>query len=273
MEIQDELIKEVFAQFGAAYYHSEVLHRGLCNVYALATFEKAEDITRPRIEEKFSLAYSLTLGQIIEKTKEILPDNLQQQLKVALDSRNYLAHHFWFERCPSMFSEQGLLNLRQELIEFSDLFAEIDEEIAEWHKTTRLAFGITDDLIQQAFDELIAGGPDESLMSQRPLKKQERLVTVWNVKVGENSTTQIFETKDGCLWQLCDVGLGWTRFKAPMPDWEINENIQRYLPANINPRPSISEPWNYEFQLAKRAVLWVKRGRFDKSYTIGIKAS
>ena len=80
MEDREELIKEVFAQFGAAYCHSEVLHRGLCIVYALATFDKAEDVTRPRIEEKLSIAFSLTLGQIVEKTKVLLPSGLQQRL-------------------------------------------------------------------------------------------------------------------------------------------------------------------------------------------------
>jgi hypothetical protein len=272
MEGQEELIKEVFAQFGAAYYQSEVLHRGLCNIYALATFDKADDITRPRTEEKLAVAFSLTLGQMVEKTKELFPSDLQQRLEVALDKRKYLAHHFWFKRSPLMFSEQGLLELRQELLELTDLFSELDEAITEYFKPKLQAMGLTDELIQESFDKLIAGEPDEPLISQRLLKKQERIVRAWDVKVGDNLIAQIFETEDGCLWQFCDVGLGWTRFEKPAPDWAINERLQKYLPANINPRPPIAEPWNYQFNLAKGAVLWVKRGKREKSYTWGIKA-
>ena len=271
MVSQEDLIKEVFAQFGAAYYHSEVLHRGLCNIYALATFDKAEDITRPRIEEKLALAFSLTLGQIVEKTKGLFPSDLQWRLEVALDKRNYLAHHFWFERNPLMFSEPGLLELREELLELADLFSELDEAITEYFKPKRQAMGVTNELIQESFDKLIAGEPDEPLISQRLLKKQERVVRVWDVKVGDNLIAQVFETEDSCLWQLCDVGLGWTCFEKPAPDWTINERLQKYLPSNFNPRPPITEPWNYEFNLAKGAVLWVKRGKRERSYTWGIK--
>jgi hypothetical protein len=272
MEAQEELIKEVFAQFGAAYCCSEVLHRGLCSIYALATFDKAEDITRPRTEEKLAVAFSLTLGQMVEKTRELFPSDLQQRLEVALDKRNYLAHHFWYERNPLMLGEQGLLELRQELLELTDLFSELDEAITEYFKPKRQAMGLTDELIQGWFDKLIAGEPDEPLISQRLVKKQERIERAWDVKVGDNLITQIFETEDGCLWQFCDVGLGWTPFEKPAPDWAINGRLQRYLPANINPRPPIVEPWNYEFNLAKGAVLWVKRGKRERTYTWGIKA-
>jgi hypothetical protein len=271
METQEELIKEVFAQFGAAYYHSEVLHRGLCCVYGLATFDKAEDITRPRIEERMVLAFSLTLGQIVEKTKDLLPSDLQQRLDLALDKRNYLAHRFWYERCTLMFSEQGLRELHQELLELTVLFSDLDEAITEWFRPQCQAMGVTDEVIQASLEKLIAGEPDQPLMSQRSPKKQERMVRVWDVKVGDNGIAQIFETEDGCLWQFCDVGLGWTHFERTAPDWSINEKLQRYLPANINPRPTTTKPWNYEFRLAKGAVLWVKQGKRERSYAWGVK--
>jgi|WetSurMetagenome_2_1015567.scaffolds.fasta_scaffold36777_1 hypothetical protein len=273
MEIQEELIKEVFARFGSAYYHSEVLHRGLCNIYALATFQKAEDVTRPRIEEKLALAFSLPLGQIIDKTKELFSSELQQRLESALERRNFLAHHFWFERSPLMFSEQGLLEMRKELIELSDLFGELDQATTEYFDPKRQTMGLTDEMIQEAFDRLIAGEPDEPLISQRKPKKQERVVRVWDVRVSDNLTAQIFETEDGCLWQFCDVGLGWTRFKQPAPDWVINETLQRYLPAYLNPRPPTTEPWNYELNLAKGVMLWVKPGKHNRSYLWGVRVS
>lgn len=182
MDILEELIKEVFANFGSAYYHSEVLHKGLCNVYVLMTFEKITDITRLRIEEKFVRAFSLTLGQIIEETKNLLPNELQNRLKVALNKRNYLAHQFWFERSHLMYNEEGLLEMRQELLELSYLFSQLDEDITESLKPKREAFGIADEIIEKSLSRLLAGEVEEPLISQRSPKKQERVVRIWDVK-------------------------------------------------------------------------------------------
>ena len=217
------------------------------------------------------LTYALTLGQIIEKSKGLFPKNIQERLDFALAKRNYLAHHFWFERNYLMFDRKGLLELQQELMELTDLFENLDDYITEFFTPIRQSFGLTDELIEQSYNKLLAGEQDEPLISQRVPKKQERIMKVWDVKVENNLITQVFETDDGYLWQFCDVGLGWSRFEKPAADWVINEKIQKYLPATINPRPS-AIAWDYEFRLAKGAVLWVRPGRREKSYTWGIKA-
>jgi hypothetical protein len=270
---QSELIKEVFARFGTAYYESEVLHRGLCNIYALATFDKPESVTRPRLDEKLTYAYSHTLGQIIKESKHLFPTEIQEKLDLALSKRNFLAHHFWFEKNHLMFDEQGLLQLQQQLIAFTEFFDELDKTISKFFQPIRQKFGITDQMIQDIYERLLHGDQDEPLISQRTPKKQERLVKVWDVEVNDGLITQVFETDDGNLWQLSDVGLGWSKFAKPESHWKVNEILQRYLPVNINARPSISESWNYEFQLAKGAVFWVKPGKREKSYTWGIKES
>jgi hypothetical protein len=268
---KSELIKEVFARFGTAYYESEVLHRGLCNIYALATFDKPENVTRPRMDEKLTYAYSLTLGQIIKESRHLFPNEIQEKLDLALSKRNFLAHHFWFKKNYLMFDEQGLLQLQQELIILTDFFDELDKTISKFFQPIRQKFGITDEMIQEIFEKLLQGEQSEPLISQRSLKKQERLAKVWDVEVNGGLMVQVFETDDGNLWQLSDVGLGWSKFTQPESHWKINEEFQRYLPVNINPRPSISESWNYEFQLAKGAIFWVKPNNREKGYIWGIK--
>lgn len=271
MDSLDDLIREVYAQFGLSYYFSECLHKGLCNVYALLTFQDSKDMTRPRLEEKLAYAFSLTLGQAIQETKNIVPHELHERLKIALEKRNYLAHRYWFERIHLMYSEQGLLEMRQELIELRNLFSNLDEEISSYLKSKQESFGITENLVEQSLGELLSGNANDSLISQRRPKKMERIVRAWDVKVPEGLVAQVFESEDGCLWQFCDIGLGWTRFEKPEVDWKINETIQKYLPANANPRPSTSQPWNYELTLAKGVILWVNYGTKERSYTWGLK--
>jgi len=269
--IKEELIKEVYAQFGLAYYFSECLHKSLCISYAFGSFQQPQDITRPRFEEKLTEAFGLTLGRLIEQTRDLLPPNVQNQLELALCKRNYLAHHFWFKRCHLMVSEEGLLELIQELQAMTDLFSELDRLIEEhlWPKLQTV--GITEELIQCSLEKIIAGEQDEISSPPRNLKKQERIIRIWDVKAEQNLSALIFEADDGCFWQLCEVGLGWTRLKTPGPDWSVNQNLQQYLPATVNSRPAATEPWNYEFSLAKGAILWVKREAGEKHYVWGIK--
>src|SRR5687768_9265405 len=93
-EPSEELIKEVYASFGLAYYHSECLHRELGNTYSFLTFSEPSHLTTHRAEEKMAFAYSLTLGKLVEELKDLLPNDLYNKLELAVEKRNFLAHHF-----------------------------------------------------------------------------------------------------------------------------------------------------------------------------------
>src|SRR5688500_2282894 len=118
---------------------------------------------------------------------------------------------------------------------------------------------------------IASGEPVPALPINRKHQKIEEVVNAWSVPLNKDgSTTLVFETTDSCLWQLCDVGLGWTRFSRIDSDWIVNEKIQKFLPAKINPRPKNSKPWNYEFDFGKGVFMWVKKNDTDKSFKWGI---
>jgi hypothetical protein len=271
--IMEEMTKEVYAHFGSAYFFSECVHKGLCNLYALLSFWDKSDITAPRLEEKLKQAYSLTLGQIANKAKPYLPDTLQSDLDKAIEHRNYLAHHFWFERCHLMPSLEGLEELRSELIDLANLFRKLDHDIEDFLQPKFNAYGIDEKLIQLSLNEVMAGKPMDPLPNKRYPKKQERIMRAWNVKGEDGKFTIIFESDDGILWQLCDVGLGWSAYDKPEPGWEIDKKLQKYLPATINPRPQISEPWNYAFQLSAKSVFWIARKKDEPMFRCGIRSN
>lgn len=77
--------------------------------------------------------------------------------------------------------------------------------------------------------------------------------------------------QDRSLWQLCDAGLGWTRFQNTEPHWVEHPTIQPYLPADITPRPKDIKPWEYELKLKAGAVLWVKPGKRPKTFRWGVR--
>lgn len=80
MHEQPELIKEVFARFGTAYYESEVLHRVLCNVCALATFEDPKSVLNAII---WRIVFGLRDNYLMFNRREIL--QLQYELTELTD--------------------------------------------------------------------------------------------------------------------------------------------------------------------------------------------
>ena len=270
-EPSGELVKEVYAQFGLAYSLSECLHKTLCHIHALVSFEDRKDITRPRVEEKLSYAYSLTLGQVRDEIRGLVPEDLFAKLDQGVEKRNFLAHDFWFERVHLMLSTTGLHSIFQELDEYSFLFCRLDEMASTYLAAQTKKFGLTDELLQACSDEVISGKPMKPLLQKRKLRKQERVIRAWEFTMAEGGKPLVFESADGELWQLCDVGLGWTHYDEVEPDWQENETIARYLPADINPRPKYSKPWHYEFGLAKGALLWVRPGKRERSFEWGIQ--
>jgi hypothetical protein len=253
-----KLIKEMYAPFGLAYYHSECLHRELCNAYILAPFSKPDGVTGPRVNERMTEAFAMTLGQVVDAIRPWVTGELQSTLEEAVERRNFLAHRFWFERCHLMSSEDGARQLIDDLCADSEFFSRADEEVGAHFSDQSVRLGLTDERRQLALEEMLERGEEwQGPAAQRRLRKQETIVRVWDVPALDDQSTLIFELQDGSLWQLSDVGLTWTRFASPASDWEENPTIKPYLPAPTNPRPGAPGSWDYELVLGAAARIVV----------------
>jgi hypothetical protein len=277
-ETTDDLVREMYARFGLAYYHSEVLHRGLCIILATSDLPRLDLITRPRIEEHFAHAFSLTLGDVIMELADKIPSEYSAGLYEACEKRNFLAHHFWFNRAHLMFRADHIHQLIDELDGYSDLFSRLDEQTSRWFKNRQHELGLTDEILQDYLNRILSGRGEEPLPGkevvkdrEKKMKRSQRLVRVWEFDLPEGSKPLIFEIQDGSLWQLCDVGLGWTRFQKTESHWVEQSVIQPYLPADIIPRPKDIKPWEYEFQLKAGVVLWVKPGGRPNTFKWGLR--
>lgn len=269
-EPSEEEVKEVYARFGLAYYFSEVLHRGLCNAYALAPFEEEDEMSGMRVDERFDFAWSTTLGQIVNHTDEsLLSEDVLDRLDDAVEKRNFLAHYFWFERIPKINSRSGVEEMISELDEAVEMFRSLNEKINEQLKNHAEKVGITEQVLDEAKEEVLSGKERRSLHDQRKLKKQERVINAYKVPV-QNAKVIILETRDGELWQLSDVGLAWTPYEEPGDDWEKDERLMSYLPATIDPRPGASTPFNYSLHLSG-AILRVAKQDGQVVWTVDTK--
>lgn len=277
-QADDDLVRELYARFGLAYYQSECLHRGLCMVLAWSALPSREFITRPRVEERLAKAFSLTLGDLAAELEGVLPAELSGEVRKAVDARNFLAHQFWFERAHLMFSVDEVRGLIVELDGYAEMFERLDSRVLEWSKPMHRALGLTDEVLRDSLIRTLANAPDERLPDRQTLRalekklgRRQRLIRVWQFALDDGRKPLIFELADGSLWQLSDVGLGWTRFQEVDPTWTEHPAIKPYLPAEIVPRPESTAPWDYEFRLANGTVLWVKPGRKRQTFRWGVR--
>lgn len=277
-EPTDDLVREMYARFGLAYYHSEVLHRGLCIILAMSDLPRRDLITRPRVEEHLAHAFSLTLGDVITQLDGKVPAEYSTKLAEVREMRNFLAHHFWFDRAHLMFRADHIHELIYELDGYTEVFSRLDEETSAWLHAQQTELGLTEDILQEYLNRILSGEGEEPLPGkgvvkerEKKLKRKQRLSRVWEFELLEGGKPLVFEMQDGTLWQLCDAGLGWTRFHNAEPHWVEHPDIQPYLPADITPRPKSIKPWEYEFNLKSDAVLWVKPGRHPQTFQWGIR--
>lgn len=275
----DDLIRKLYARFGLAYYQSECLHRGLCIILAWSGLPSRDLITRPRVEERLAQAFSLTLGDAAAKLEGVVPAELTGEIQQAVDTRNFLAHHFWFERAHLMFSVIDVRQLIAELDSYAEMFDRLDARVSDWSRLIHQRLGLTDEVLEESLRRTLAGESDEPLPGrqtvrelEKKLGRRQRLIRVWQFALDDGRKPLIFELADGSLWQLSDVGLGWTRFHAIGPDWTEHPAIKPHLPAEVLPRPQPAVPWDYEFTLAKGAALWVKPGRQKQTFRWGVRA-
>jgi hypothetical protein len=172
-------IKEVFAYFGSAYYYSECLHGELCNAYAIIALKDQGYIIRPRFEEMIAKAFSLTLGKLIAELIPHMPEELGRRMKAVLEQRNFLAHHFWYERCHLMTSIDGISQLLSELYQMREQFDAMDKEAHSLFEPLHRAAGITEALENEALQAIMRGEDHEPLPSKRLPRRKERIVGVY----------------------------------------------------------------------------------------------
>lgn len=275
----DDLIREMYARFGLAYYQSECLHRGLCIILALSGLPSRDMITRPRVEERLAQAFSLTLGDVAAKLEGVLPAEFAGKIQQAVATRNFLAHHFWFDRAHLMFSANNVRQLIAELDGYVEMFDRIDVRVSEWSAPMRQECGLTDEVLEESLRRILEGESDDPLPDrqavrelEKKLGRRQRLVRVWQFALDDGRKPLIFELADRSMWQLSDVGLGWTQFHEIGPGWTEHPAIKPHLPADILLRPQPTVPWDYEFALSNGAVLWVKPGRQKQTFRWGVRA-
>ncbi len=243
MEPSSEEIKEIYALFGLAYFHGECLYRGLCNLYVGVQVQSGFGVSRPRIEEIHHEASKLTLGQIVQKLTPSISPDLLLQLQHAVERRSYLAHAFWFEKIHKLGSLEGTKSVTAELESLVNEFGTVEAIIEQLVRSQMEDVGISEQQLADCYSEA-ANEPVEPYWNQRRLQKRENVVAVYEAPIESGGRVLVFQTEDQVIWELCEVGLGYSRFRSARNEWQKSAQFDNILPALVNPRPEVTNPWN-----------------------------
>ena len=132
MEIEEEEIKEVYARAGLALAYSQTLEQ---NVAMLVILHQSISPKRRKMrlsyEQLLSSTSKKTLGQLIRDLRQAvsLPSGAALKLQIALDARNHLVHHFFWEKTALIGTSEGRQSLYRLLTATQEGFDSVSKMI------------------------------------------------------------------------------------------------------------------------------------------------
>ncbi|WP_242824881.1 MULTISPECIES: hypothetical protein [unclassified Dehalobacter] len=155
---ENEHSKELYAYFGLAVFHAQVLEHQLVNMIVLMKSLQEEKITSNYIEALFSRKLSNTMGQLINEIKQMfnLEDDEIMQLKTILEKRNFIIHDYFKERISLAYSKDGRDSMIIELIDFIEQANKIDKKLERYTDDMSAKLGITKELLTAQIAKMVA---------------------------------------------------------------------------------------------------------------------
>ena len=97
---ESQQIREVFATYGLAMYQAQCLEKQLVVVLSGPYSPTPDKLTRGRIDDLMDTNLEQTFGALAKevKSRTTLPTDTDEKLDRAVEDRNWLAHHYWWDR-------------------------------------------------------------------------------------------------------------------------------------------------------------------------------
>ena len=159
----NEHVKEVYARFGLAIYHAQVLEHGIVNALAILDLVPSRMHTaRSRaewakiVDQFMSRHFETTMGQLMKSLRSVtvVHPELENLMRDSLKKRNWLAHDF-FRDCSSDFiTFNWREKMLKEIFDCNELFSKTDKYLDESIRPLREKYGITDAFIERETNKI-----------------------------------------------------------------------------------------------------------------------
>ena len=100
--------REVYERYGIAMYQAQVLEHLITQTLSVAKTAAKQFRTREEVSRDYDSNYTKTLGTLIGLLRPYIEDSrLEKELRAALETRNRLAHHFFWEHDGHLETFEG----------------------------------------------------------------------------------------------------------------------------------------------------------------------
>lgn len=143
--------KELWAYFGLAFYRANVLERGVLNLAVALLSKKVDGLTGDKVRSLYEEHDSKTFGQVIGIAKRLFEfdEHTEQDLRRALDDRNYLAHDFFASHDIDLLTESGRRKMLDELVQIAVRLKTIDRRMDPIWMSAWRHLGVTPEWVDQ----------------------------------------------------------------------------------------------------------------------------
>lgn len=161
---EEDRNKEMFALFGHCVFNFQLLEHQLMNM--ILVYYKSQNIVLEEIEiNKLFKNYSdKTMGNLIEKIIKIysLEESIINELWQIHKKRNFFVHHYFKNRNIKRVSENGEIEIINEINEVDNIVIDMDKYLTDVTKPFIEKLGITD----QHFNEVMKRIKDGSFYDE-----------------------------------------------------------------------------------------------------------
>ncbi len=166
IEPEDWLAREVFAHFGVAIYHSQVLEHGIVNLVVWSGVRDGSYRAFEETETANAELFRQTMGSVKKILLSRRPDieYLDGLLIRAVRLRNFLAHKYFRQRAAAFMTAAGQNQMIEELEKAIAFFKEVDAKLSPLTRQIIEVMGITEHMAaaaeearQARFGDLLPG--------------------------------------------------------------------------------------------------------------------
>ena len=138
-------------------YNAQCLEREVAISLARTYGSRQKRITWAQLMNFLDSNFKKTLGKLIlemRKTTSISP-NLESTLMEALKKRNWLVHHYFWDRAGHFLTVQGRELMINELQDIANFLDQVDQELTAVNRAWATALGVTEEMRRDALEDLV----------------------------------------------------------------------------------------------------------------------
>lgn len=149
-ESVDSEVRDVFAHFGVVAYYLQVLEVNVVQYLVGLRLRDSQPSPPTDLNDFFDHGRTRTLGQLIrmlDSQATSLPMDLRRSLDDALTRRNYLTHHFFWDRAHDFLAPEGRQAMIRRLTEEREWLIAVNTHLTDFTMALMEPYGITEEQV------------------------------------------------------------------------------------------------------------------------------